>query len=123
MSFDIWRVAALTALALLAGCDRSRPAPSQSRAGQGEPVAPALPAPRPPATGSLFPGRFRIVVAPRETPGTFLLDTLTGHVWRLVQKTRLQGEPYVWEHMDRLDTNADDYVFGQEHQFPRRLPR
>lgn len=79
----------------------------------GRPEAPASPLPA--ATVPFVAGRFQIVTGASATPGTYLLDTMTGRVWRLVQKRELQGEPYVWEHMDRLDSNADDYVFKQEH--------
>ncbi|MGH6879234.1 MAG: hypothetical protein ACREHV_17880 [Rhizomicrobium sp.] len=108
-------IAIIVGLAFLSGCNPHRPSPPQ-------PVAQK----RPPAVAAHFrpmalpTGRFQIFFSPHERTDTFLLDTATGRVWRLIQKTGVQGQPSVWEHMDRLDTNADDYVFTQEHQPARR---
>jgi hypothetical protein len=116
MARSVRRIAVLTALAGLAGCGRSPNAPAHVRGESGR-TAPMAESPQyPSAASALTTGRFQIVAGPRETSGTYLLDTMTGRVWRLVQKRDLEGEPYVWEHMDRLDSNADDYVFKQEHQ-------
>ncbi|HEY3777574.1 MAG TPA: hypothetical protein VGL35_05910 [Rhizomicrobium sp.] len=120
MSTRAYAILVIAAFTLLAGCSRSQPSqqkahPTPDRPGKSEVSLPTTPATAPWATG-----RFEIVAAPRDVAGTFLLDTMTGRVWRLVQKTGLEGEPYVWEHMARLDSNADDYVFQQEHQKPHR---
>lgn len=115
MSHKAFWVAAVAALAVLSGCGKPDAAPHKvhSRAGPISATRPSLPRP---ASAPLSIGRFQIVMGAKESAGIFLLDTMTGHVWRLEQKTGLKGAPYIWEHMDRLDTNADDYVFGQEHE-------
>ncbi len=49
------------------------------------------------------PGRFEIVIDPHVRADTFLLDTQTGKIWRLVKYDDLPGKPVVWRFMDRVD--------------------
>lgn len=103
----------MAVLAVLAGCGQRHDAPARAPKAADQPAAPL---PSPAAAAPLATGRFQIVTGTRDTSGTYLLDTMTGRVWHLVQKREIEGAPYVWEHMDRLDSNADDYVFRAEHQ-------
>lgn len=109
-------IATMSVVAVLAGCGPSHTQPKHAAAAMPEAGSRGVLLPLSSSSTAPTVGRFQIVSGPRDSSGTYLLDTMTGHVWRLVQKRDLEGEPYVWEHMDRLDTNADDYVFRQEHQ-------
>lgn len=111
----------LPTLMLLAGCNPQRPL-----AGRETPAAQAggteqTPGPSRTAIPPLLTGRFQVVFSPHDRGDTFLVDTMTGRVWQLQERPDLKGAPSVWEHMDRLDTNADDYVFLQEH--PEKVSR
>jgi hypothetical protein len=61
------------------------------------------------------PGRFQIIIRPDVRADTFLLDTETGKVWRLVQFSDLNGEPTVWEPIDRLDGSFDFMALAQKY--------
>jgi hypothetical protein len=52
-------------------------------------------------------GRYQITINPGVRADTFLLDTVTGKVWRMTQYNDLNGNPVVWESMDRVDSAAD----------------
>lgn len=58
-------------------------------------------------------GRFQIVLNPSVRADTFLLDTETGRVWRLVKYTDLKDQPEAWEFMDRLDDVGEMKAFGR----------
>jgi hypothetical protein len=49
------------------------------------------------------PGRYQIVFSPLMRADTYLLDTTTGQVWRQVTASHVNGEPSVWERMERLE--------------------
>jgi hypothetical protein len=101
---------AAATVSLLAGCSPSHPPQARAPALAGRPAIRAtVPSPLP-LEGRLSAGRFQIIVSPTSRSDT----------WRLAQKTELKGQPMVWEHMDRLDTSADDYIFAQEHGPVRR---
>jgi hypothetical protein len=34
----------------------------------------------------------------------FLVDTVTGRVWKPIQFTDLEGEPAAWKYQDRIDS-------------------
>ena len=59
-------------------------------------------------------GRFQIFFSPHARAETFLVDTQTGKVWQLVKFTDVQGEPTVWNNMDRLDDDAQALEFFRQ---------
>jgi len=67
-------------------------APSQAAA----PVSPPSPQ-----------GRYQIVYSPHAARDTFLLDTQTGRVWEVARFTYLNGDPAIWDLMDRIDSESD----------------
>lgn len=56
-------------------------------------------------------GRFIIIMSPTVRADTFLLDTVSGQVWRQEQFTDVKGEPTVWHTMVRLDNAAESHNF------------
>lgn len=111
-------LAVFVAILLLDGCNQ----PPHRASVRPPPATAPVPASAPAPIAAIPPtaGRFRIVFSPLERSDTFLLDSVTGRVWQMTQMTDLKGQPTVWKHMVRLDTNADDYVFAQEHKLERR---
>jgi hypothetical protein len=58
-----------------------------------------------PARSDLFaqqPGRYQIVVSQHGQRDTFLLDTGSGRVWRLVHFTDVEEQPTAWQEMPRM---------------------
>lgn len=49
------------------------------------------------------PGRYQIVTSPHNVRDTFLLDTGSGRVWRLIRYTDMEEEPTAWNEMPRFD--------------------
>ena len=52
-------------------------------------------------------GRFVIVHSPHTERDVILLDTRTGKTWALTTYTNLNGDPYVWEPIPQINTDAD----------------
>ncbi len=48
-------------------------------------------------------GRYQIEFSRHSIKDTFLLDTVTGKTWRLVEYLDLEGEPEAWEETWRID--------------------
>lgn len=65
------------------------------------------------------PGRFQIVINPSMRADTFLLDTQTGRVWEKVRFVDMEGEPWVWLIVDRLD-NSQEIRQWQSRQTPKK---
>ncbi|MDA8094716.1 MAG: hypothetical protein M0T84_12615 [Betaproteobacteria bacterium] len=61
------------------------------------------------------PGRFEIVIDPHVRADTFLLDTQTGKIWRLVKYDDLPGKPVVWRFMDRIDNLPQALRWDKAH--------
>ena len=59
--------------------------------------------------------RFQIFFNPNVRADTFLLDTQTGKVWQLTQFTDLNGDPTVWNRMDRIDDDKQLFQFYRQH--------
>lgn len=59
--------------------------------------------------------RFQIFFAPRARADTFLLDKQTGKVWQLTKLTDIEGEPLVWNRMDRIDDNKSEHQYVLRH--------
>jgi hypothetical protein len=51
--------------------------------------------------------RYQIVFSPHGARDTFMIDTATGRVWQLTKYSFLNDEPVAWEHMERIDGDAD----------------
>lgn len=59
--------------------------------------------------------RFQILFNPNARADTFLLDTQTGKVWQLAKFSDIEGEPVVWNHMERIDDDKQLYQFVLQH--------
>ena len=72
-------------------------------------ASPPEPVPKPQVNtpGPVTQGRYQVVFSPWMRADTFLLDTQTGRMWKPVQYTDLEGEPTVWQYVERLDTAAE----------------
>jgi hypothetical protein len=82
--------------------------------GQQQPLRPAATKPE--------VGRFQIVAQPGTAGEVFLLDTSTGKVWREVlfqiakgDDNGLDGAPWLWIPMTRLDSKTDLVAFVARH--------
>lgn len=63
-------------------------------------------------------GRYQIMTNARDT---FLLDTVTGNVWRLTQYSDFNKDPLAWAPMFRLDKPSDTSPLLSEYGLkPRR---
>lgn len=61
-------------------------------------------------------GRYQIVTNPSEGGMyTFLLDTVTGKIWRLTKIAPYEGEPSVWLAMDKIDGEKDFNEWANRH--------
>jgi hypothetical protein len=73
------------------------------------------------------PGRYQIVTSPHNVRDTFLLDTGTGRVWRLVRYTDMENEPTVWDEMPRNDQDKSFFQmvakFGLKFKPPDPAPK
>jgi len=56
-------------------------------------------------------GRYTIVFSPIVRADTFLLDTVTGNVWQMIQYSQLNGEPTAWSMVTRIDNSVDHENF------------
>lgn len=59
-------------------------------------------------------GRFQIVINPSMRTDTFLLDTLTGKVWKQSAITDADNE-VVWLYMDKIDSLKELQGFPDKH--------
>ena len=73
--------------------------------------------PSKPAAGPISPplGRFVIVHSPHVERETQLLDTATGDTWALTSASDLNGEPYFWQAVPRINTDAEETAFYEKH--------
>lgn len=69
------------------------------------------------------PGRYQIVMSPIARADTFLLDTVTGRIWRLEKYSELPGEPLAWTSMDRFDTNKAIVDWAERYKALTTEPR
>lgn len=76
------------------------------------PQPPPAPAVQPPPTPPSEIGRYQIIFSPHVERDTFMLDTQTGKIWQLTQYTDLNGQPTVWQYMDRIDSFQDLGAFA-----------
>jgi len=102
-------VGALVVAFIVTGCDQQKPR-SQTTAQANVPTQPVAQA-APDATATPAPasevGRYTIVHSPHIQSDTVLLDTVTGQTWQLVQAADLNGDPVIWQPMDRIDGPSD----------------
>ena len=63
-------------------------------------------------------GRYVIVFSPIVRADTFLLDSQTGKVWELVTITDVNGQPRIWNAMDRVDSSGQ-FVEWLRRQSPK----
>ena len=59
--------------------------------------------------------RFQLFVNPSVRQDTFLLDTATGKVWRMIQMADALGEPTVWRSEDRIDNLDEEVAWWKSH--------
>lgn len=52
-------------------------------------------------------GRFQIVISPNVRADTFLLDTWTGKIWRMIQEADVEGQPTIWKYERRIDSEEE----------------
>jgi hypothetical protein len=60
-------------------------------------------------------GRFQIFFNPNVRADTFLLDTQTGKVWQLTKFTNLIGDPTVWNRMERIDDDKQEFQLTRSY--------
>jgi len=68
-----------------------------------------------PSTTNLQAGRYVIVHSPQVERDTQLVDTATGDTWVLTSVTSLNDEPFVWEPVPRMNTDADWKALAAKH--------
>jgi hypothetical protein len=59
------------------------------------------------ATPPVSIGRYVIVHSPQTERDVILLDTASGRTWALTEETYLNGNPYAWEPVTQLNSDAD----------------
>ena len=70
------------------------------------------------AAGPMAPsqtGRYVIVHSPQNERDTMLLDTQTGRTWIRKTITNLTGDPFIWEPIVQVNSDADWLALARQH--------